>query len=86
MLPKVTLLSGEGTNFLFRFGSKLFDFIGGGEERVPVAVALALEGQKMPGGKPLFQIEDMPEIVTHCAERAVPVTQGIESGPKQLQF
>lgn len=86
MLPKVTLLSGEGTNFLLRFGSKSFDFQPGVEELVPVAVALALKGYKMPGGKPLFNIDDMPEIVVQARMESQPAEARQDVDPRQLRF
>lgn len=83
MLPKATLISGQGNSTLVRFGSKLFEFNHGKKVEVPVAVALILQDMVGRKKQPLFKITGMPEIV----ETVVSETNTEKSAePRQLQF
>ena len=84
MLPKVTLLSGEGTTFALKFGTKLFEFKGGVALSVPPAVALAVEKRLDREGNPLFAVAGLPTIV-ETAKNPKDAQQSIKS-PRQLQF
>ena len=84
MLPEATLLSGEGTTFALKFGTKLFEFAGGVALRVPPAVALALAKRVDREGNPLFAVVGLPTVV-ETVKNPTNVQRSIES-PRQLQL
>jgi hypothetical protein len=61
-MPKVTLLADEWKNYLLAFGKGIFEFKGGVPLDVPVAVALEAT-KRMSNGKPMFSVDELPEIV-----------------------
>jgi hypothetical protein len=62
-MPKVTLLGKDGATYHYPTPKRIFDFESGVPQEVPVATALALGKKKGLKGKPLFLIEELPEIV-----------------------
>jgi hypothetical protein len=65
-MPKVTLLSPAGTNYMLAHGVAMHEFRGQISKEVPVAVALICAKKKTPDGKEcLFKVENLPEVVDH---------------------
>lgn len=71
MTPKATLRSTAGKDYTMLYGRKSYSFKAGKPLEVPVAVALILEKKMDKKGKPIFEVERMPEIV-ETAEVRVP--------------
>lgn len=67
-MPKATLLGHDGATYHYITPKRTWDFSAGKPQEVPVCAALKLGQKKGRKGRPLFLIEDMPEIVQ-------PVTQ-----------
>lgn len=85
-MPKAILLGDREDTYLYRYGVKAFEFSGGVPMDVPVAVALALQRKVGRKGDPLFQIENVPEVVEVRSPDVpvVPVTV-VERRPRPRQ-
>jgi len=77
-MPKVTLLLDRWSNYTLAFGKGTFDFRGGRPKEVPVAVALEASKRKTDDGKPIFKVEDLPDIIEPHS-----VTEGDVQGPAE---
>lgn len=93
MMPKVTLLSAEGSRYDMMFGTAKYVFRGGRSALVPVAVAIACKKRLNAKGKPLFKVEEMPTIIEpvkeptcRLPEQNAPATMVKTEVPRQLVF
>lgn len=85
MLPKASLLRPSWATYSVIFGKSSFDFQGGEERSVPVAVALELRKLKGKGDKPLFRVRNLPTIVKPDVPKPKVIKQNEEStDPRQL--
>jgi len=74
-------------NYTYFFGRKEFVFLMEVPQEVPVAVALILKNKvDKKRRKPLFKVEDMPEIIESAPQiKAAPIEQNV-SLPRQQRF
>jgi hypothetical protein len=63
-VPKVTLINSDHQDYHLIFGRQVYRFKGGKPKEVPVAVALEAQKKIGRGGVILFQVDDLPEIVS----------------------
>ena len=62
-VSKVTLLGKPGSTYTIMYGSKSYMFAAGYSRKVSVVIALEARKRKDGKGQPLFEVEDLPEIV-----------------------
>lgn len=80
MSPKATLLGQPWETRTMVFGKRRIVFQGDQPREVPVAIALVLGKRKKADGKPLFRIDELPEIVK--AKESAVIQKPVEA-PKQ---
>jgi len=77
-MPKVTLLRDEWSDYMLVVGTNTIRFVGKKPKEVSPAVAIACEKRNEGLRKPLFRIEDMPDVVER---KSVQNVRGIPRQP-----
>jgi hypothetical protein len=94
MKTEVTLNGSPGNTYSLGFGKKLYLFEAGKPLRVPPAVALLAKKKTGRDGKtPLFEVADLPEVVSRAGSdsaknpspKKAPRKAGKKSGGKQAE-
>jgi hypothetical protein len=86
-VPKVTLIE-PGAEYYLIFGTATYRFRGGRPQEVPVAIALEAKRKVGHKNKPIFRVEEMPEILaTPIPEEVPPADQNVTAvSPYQMRF
>jgi hypothetical protein len=63
-VSKVTLLGKPKSTYTIVYGTNEYMFVAGRPRKVPVAIALEAKKRKDRRGKPLFEVKDLPKIIT----------------------
>lgn len=85
MESKVTLLRPENATYTAYFFGKEYSFRGGRKKKIPAAIAMKLR-KILHKGKPLFNVEDLPEVITEEVEEAESMQEHPAPGLLQISF
>lgn len=88
-MPKVTLLRSDSEDYTIVLGRKVFIFYGGAPKDVPVAVALIARRVRDSQKQSVFQIDELPKIVSPKPQVNIPAPEVIEQTvlgrPRQMR-